>query len=163
MNAEETTLPVEEAKPKQDIGNLVVLRGGCCPGCGSSLRSCSSRGRSSRPASFRPDLWKERCSSGDHFVDELASATKPKLPMTPLHVRLWRDPHRQQIISVFRAPLPGTPDYIKRLIGLPGDQLEIREGVVSINGKPLRTEPYRADPPNPTGQLRSGDHIPDRA
>src|ERR1700745_1487413 len=71
-----------------------------------------------------------------------------ELPLTPLHMRLWRNPHRQQII-VFRAPLPGTPDYIKRLIGLPGDELEIREGVVSINGKPL-SEPYRADPPNPT-------------
>jgi signal peptidase I len=35
------------------------------------------------------------------------------------------------------------------LIGLPGDQLEIREGVVYINGKKL-DEPYRAAPPNPT-------------
>ena len=50
---------------------------------------------------------------------------------------------------MFRAPLPGTPDYIKRLIGLPGDKLEIREGVVYINGKKL-DEPYRAAPPNPT-------------
>src|SRR3974390_29140 len=62
------------------------------------------------------------------------SGDEAALPMPPLHLRLWRDPHRQQII-VFRAPLPGTPDYIKRLIGMPGDELEIREGVVSVNGK----------------------------
>jgi len=68
------------------------------------------------------------------------------IPFTPWHHPLWRNPHRQQII-VFRAPLPGTPDYIKRVIGTPGDQLEIRGGVVYINGKPL-AEPYRNGPPN---------------
>lgn len=84
---------------------------------------------------------------GDHLLMSRIGF-EAELPMTPYHMRLWRDPHRQQII-VFRAPLPGEPDYIKRLIGLPGDEVEIREGVVSINGKPL-VEPYRADPPNPT-------------
>jgi signal peptidase I len=83
---------------------------------------------------------------GDHLLMS-RFGYEAELPMTSLHMRLWRNPQRQQII-VFRAPLDGTPDYIKRLIGLPGDELEIREGVVSINGKPLR-EPYRAAPPNP--------------
>lgn len=71
------------------------------------------------------------------------------IPFTPWHKSLWRNPHRQQII-VFRAPLPemGNPDFIKRVIGLPGDTLEVRRGVVSVNGTPL-SEPYRKDPPNP--------------
>jgi len=84
---------------------------------------------------------------GDHLLMS-RFGYDAEVPMTPLHERLWREPHRQQIV-VFRAPLPGTPDYIKRLIGLPGDNLEIREGVVYINGKKL-DEPYRAAPPNPT-------------
>jgi signal peptidase I len=72
------------------------------------------------------------------------------IPFTDWHVPLWRKPQRQQII-VFRAPLPqqGYPDFIKRVIGLPGDTLEIRHGVVFINGKEL-DEPYREDPPNPS-------------
>ena len=70
------------------------------------------------------------------------------LPFTRFHMRLWREPHRQQVI-IFRAPLPGSDeDYIKRLIAVPGDTVQIRGGVVYLNGAPLR-EPYRSDPPNP--------------
>lgn len=70
------------------------------------------------------------------------------VPFTRYHVRLWREPHRQQVI-IFQPPVPGeTEDYIKRLIGMPGDRVEIRGGVVSINGKAL-VEPYRNTPPSP--------------
>jgi signal peptidase I len=62
------------------------------------------------------------------------------------HHPLWRDPHRQQVI-VFRAPLPGNPDYIKRVIAIPGDLFEVRGGAVYINGQPL-SEPYRLGVPN---------------
>ncbi|HUJ40309.1 MAG TPA: signal peptidase I [Candidatus Acidoferrales bacterium] len=70
-----------------------------------------------------------------------------EVPFTSLHLTLWRQPHRQQMI-VFHAPLPGHPDFVKRIIGMPGDTLEIRGGAVWINGKPL-TEPYLADTPDP--------------
>jgi signal peptidase I len=68
------------------------------------------------------------------------------IPFTMWHHTLWRNPHRQQII-VFRAPLPGNPDYIKRVIAIPGDLFEIRGGAVYINGQPL-SEPYRLGVPN---------------
>jgi signal peptidase I len=71
------------------------------------------------------------------------------LPFTHYHLRLWREPRRQQMI-IFRAPIPGPDqDFIKRLIGLPGDRLEIRQGVVYINGSAL-AEPYRNGPPKPS-------------
>jgi signal peptidase I len=48
--------------------------------------------------------------------------------------------HRGDIV-VFRPPhRPDTP-FIKRVIGLPGEVLEIRDNQVFINGRPLR-EPY---------------------
>src|SRR5258708_29225762 len=72
---------------------------------------------------------------GDHLLMS-RFVYDAEVPMTQLHLRLWREPHRQQIV-VFRAPLPENPDYIKRLIGLPGDELEIRQGVVYINGQKL--------------------------
>jgi len=47
-------------------------------------------------------------------------------------------------IVVFEPPFPTESPYLKRVIGLPGETVEIRDGSVWINGKPL-TEPYAAE------------------
>ena len=44
-------------------------------------------------------------------------------------------------VVVFRYPLDTSKSYIKRVIGLPGDEVSIRSGHVVVNGKAL-TEPY---------------------
>jgi signal peptidase I len=49
-------------------------------------------------------------------------------------------------IVVFPPPLPTSDDFIKRVIGRPGDTLRIQGGVVYVNGKALR-EPYIAAQP----------------
>jgi signal peptidase I len=54
-------------------------------------------------------------------------------------------PKRGEII-VFRSPVTPDEDLIKRVIGLPGDEIVIREGQVYINGNLLQ-EPYIAASP----------------
>jgi signal peptidase I len=44
-------------------------------------------------------------------------------------------------VIVFKYPVEPDRDFIKRVIGLPGETLELRGRVVYINGQPL-TEPY---------------------
>ena len=47
-----------------------------------------------------------------------------------------RAPQRGDII-VFKLPRDNHTDYIKRLIGMPGDRVQVRDGIVYINDKPL--------------------------
>ncbi len=49
------------------------------------------------------------------------------------------EPERGDVI-VFRHPVTGR-DYIKRLIGLPGDKVQIRDGVIILNDTPVKQEP----------------------
>ncbi|PMQ01310.1 MAG: signal peptidase I [Dictyoglomus sp. NZ13-RE01] len=48
----------------------------------------------------------------------------------------FREPRRGEII-VFKYPLDPSKEYVKRLIGLPGDRVEIKNGEVYVNGQKL--------------------------
>ena len=50
-----------------------------------------------------------------------------------------RQPQRGDVV-VFKFPQDNSTDFIKRLIGLPGDHIKMRGGVVWLNGKPLPRE-----------------------
>jgi signal peptidase I len=57
--------------------------------------------------------------------------------------RVWAsEPNRGDIV-VFRHPKDDATDLIKRVVGLPGDRIQVIQGVLHINGEPVKRE--RAD------------------
>jgi signal peptidase I len=51
--------------------------------------------------------------------------------------RIWaKEPNRGDVV-VFKLPRDNETDYIKRVIGLPGDEIQMIHGVLNINGKPV--------------------------
>jgi signal peptidase I len=73
---------------------------------------------------------------GDHLIMSRIGYDAG-VPFTNLHVPLWRNPKRQQIV-IFKPVVPTEQsDIIKRVIGLPGETVDIRDGSVRINGEKL--------------------------
>jgi signal peptidase I len=86
---------------------------------------------------------------GDHiFVNKFAYGFK--VPFTeffldkPIYVTHETLPARGDVI-VFRYPRDESINYIKRVIGLPGDKVAIRDKVLYINDKPIEIEPLKSE------------------
>jgi signal peptidase I len=50
--------------------------------------------------------------------------------------RIFFHPPRRGDVAVFRLPTNPSVDYIKRIVGLPGDSIQVRHAILYINGKP---------------------------
>jgi signal peptidase I len=54
--------------------------------------------------------------------------------------RIWSAPPKRGDIVVFKLPRDNSTDYIKRVIGLPGDKIQMIDGVLYINGQAVKHE-----------------------
>ncbi len=76
---------------------------------------------------------------GDHLlVTKFLYGTK--IPFTDTKILTIRDPRRGDVV-VFEYPEDASKDFIKRVVGLPGDVVEGKEKKVFVNGKPFEN-PY---------------------
>jgi signal peptidase I len=79
------------------------------------------------------------------FVNKLAYSLR--VPFTSISLVKLGTPQRGDIV-VFVYPEDNKTDYVKRLVGLPGDQIEVRDNILYVNGQPMsRHEISQADLP----------------
>jgi signal peptidase I len=81
---------------------------------------------------------------GDYlFVSKFSYGyTHYSLPFSPplFSGRIWSaNPQRGDVV-VFRLPREDSIDYIKRVIGLPGDRIQVIDGLLQVNGAPVKRE-----------------------
>src|SRR5208337_2586801 len=76
---------------------------------------------------------------GDHVVVDRITLAPPAKWMPLVH---YREPRRGDIVVFIKPvadpdPVDGSPTYpflVKRLVGVPGDRIHLRDGVVILNG-----------------------------
>lgn len=68
--------------------------------------------------------------------------SKHSIPFSPplFQGRIWGSEPKRGDIAVFKLPKDNETDYIKRVIGLPGDKIQMVEGLLHINGQPVKKE-----------------------
>ena len=74
------------------------------------------------------------------FVNKLAFDLK--VPFTTLHLAQWDNPKRGDVV-VFFSPVDGQR-LVKRVVGVPGDRIELVNNRLLVNGRPAVYEPLAA-------------------
>jgi signal peptidase I len=97
-----------------------------------------------QPFNIPSGSMKETLLVGDYlFVSKFSYGfSHYSLPWSPplFSGRIWSASPQRGDVVVFRLPKDDSVDYIKRLIGLPGDRIQMINGVLHINGEPVKRE-----------------------
>jgi len=90
-------------------------------------------------ASMEPNLYQ-----GDYIIVSKFSYgwSRHSIPFSPplFHGRLFGRPAQRGDIVVFKLPRDGHTDYVKRVIGLPGDRIQMKDGLLYINDQQVQRQ-----------------------
>ncbi len=94
-----------------------------------------------QPFNIPSGSMKDTLLIGDYlFVSKLSYGySRYSFPFSPdlFEGRVFGAEPKRGDIAVFKLPRDNSTDYIKRVIGLPGDEIVVRNGIVFLNGKEL--------------------------
>ncbi|NJO54341.1 MAG: signal peptidase I [Bacteroidales bacterium] len=97
-----------------------------------------------QPFNIPSGSMKETLLVGDYlFVSKYSYGySRFSLPFSPnlFSGRIFASEPTRGDVAVFRNPRQEETDYIKRIIGLPGDRIQMIDGVLHINGQPVKRE-----------------------
>ncbi|NJS14015.1 MAG: signal peptidase I [Sphingopyxis sp.] len=96
------------------------------------------------PFNIPSESMQPRLLIGDYLlVNKMAYGySKHSMPfsMPVIPGRIFAQTPERGDVAVFKAPPGNSVDYIKRVIGLPGDSIEVRDGVLWLNGEAVPKE-----------------------
>jgi signal peptidase I len=94
-----------------------------------------------QPFNIPSGSMKDTLLVGDYlFVSKLSYGySRYSFPfgLVPFSGRIFGAQPKRGDVVVFKLPRDNEKDYIKRILGLPGDEIQVRNGVVYINGTPV--------------------------
>ncbi len=81
---------------------------------------------------------------GDYlFVSKYSYGySKHSIPFSPdiFSGRIFGSLPSRGDVAVFKLPRDNATDYIKRIVGLPGDRIQVTGGILRVNGQPVKRE-----------------------
>ena len=96
---------------------------------------------------------------GDYlFVSKYSYGySRHSIPFSPpiFKGRIFESQPERGDVAVFKLPLDNETDYIKRIIGLPGDRIQVIAGVLHVNGKAVKRRRIRDYLGDSSGQRSS--------
>jgi len=99
---------------------------------------------------------------GDYlFVSKMSYGfSKHSIPFSPdlFKGRIWAEEPKRGDIAVFKLPSNTSIDYVKRVIGLPGDRVQMINGVLHINDVAVKRE--LTGKFTPEGRYSNGTNVP---
>jgi len=94
--------------------------------------------------------------SGDKVIIN-RSAYDMTLPFSSLKLFPWREPARGDMILCYFTKTKADDFWLKRIIGIPGDTIEIKRNKIYINHQPMRYQVLKKDGFDLPGQDDVGD------